>query len=1047
VPAFLSFQVNRKDLIFDFEREMLVGSEIESRIRKTGYCLRDLMEQEPVSILSRQYWVDKLFEWCMHNEVFKVQMLRFIDVFPLLSDPDAVITHIQQYFSDPALNFPSAVNWGIKYVAPSWMTSRIIAGAIGRNIGKVARHFIAGISPEDSLPVIEQLRSKEMAFSIDLLGEAVVSEIEADEYLERYLRLFDFLDAAQPEWVPFPASSGPGAQGDRRNVASGPEAGYRQGMAATPVKLDWGHSCRVNVSLKTSAMYSQMNACAFEHSIEQSKERLRPILRRAMKAEAFVNLDMEHHGIKDLTLALYRSLMEEREFSSYPHTGIVIQAYLRESEKDLRQMIEWAVHGGFHFTIRLVKGAYWDQEIIIANQKNWPAPVFSTKSETDANFERLAGIILQNRDHVKLACASHNLRSISAVAETAKEVGATDEHLEFQVLYGMGDPVGHALRKAGMHVRVYCPVGEMLQGMSYLVRRLLENTANESFLRQAFSPGRTSADLLIDPAERLKEIRGEPQKPAKQSGLGPYKIEPPLDWSRGEHRAQFADALKKVRSSFPIRVPLQVGGKKIHTAPEFESLNPNRSDEIVGIISSAGIAEAEAAVAAAKSAFRGWREKPPEKRAEYLFKAAAAARRKRCELAALQVFEVGKSWGEADADVCEAIDYLEYYGREMLRYGRPRTMDPVAGETSHLLYEPRGVAVVIAPWNFPLAISTGMTSAAVVTGNPVVYKPASQSPVTGYMLARIFEDAGLPEGVFNFVAGPGGAIGDCLTGHHDVALIAFTGSRDVGLHIISKACQVPKGAMFVKNVIVEMGGKNAIIVDSDADLDEAVLYVLQSAFGYQGQKCSACSRLIVLEAIHDRFVQRLEAAARSVNIGPSEFPQNFMGALIEPAARDKVLSYIEIGRNAGYPLFQREIKLDNGYFVALSIFTNVDPESVLAQEEIFGPVLSVIKAKDFDEALRIANATQYALTGGVLSRSPSNILKARQTFMTGNLYINRGCTGAVVGRHPFGGFKMSGLGSKAGGPDYLQHFMIARNVVENTVRRGFAPLLGPGRSE
>jgi len=292
VPAFLSFQVNRKDLIFDFEREMLVGSEIESRIRKTGYCLRDLMEQEPVSILSRQYWVGKLFEWCMHNEVFKVQMLRFIDVFPLLSDPDAVITHIQQYFSDPALNFPSAVNWGIKYVAPSWMTSRIIAGAIGRNIGKVARHFIAGISPEDSLPVIEQLRSKEMAFSIDLLGEAVVSEIEADEYLERYLRLFDFLDAAQPEWVPFPASSGPGAQGDRRNVASGPEAGYRQGMAATPVKLDWGHSCRVNVSLKTSAMYSQMNACAFEHSIEQSKERLRPILRRAMKAEAFVNLDM-----------------------------------------------------------------------------------------------------------------------------------------------------------------------------------------------------------------------------------------------------------------------------------------------------------------------------------------------------------------------------------------------------------------------------------------------------------------------------------------------------------------------------------------------------------------------------------------------------------------------------------------------------------------------------------------------------------------------------------------------------------------------------------
>ena len=1005
-----------------------MGSEIESRIRETGYRLHDLMEEKSASIFSRQYWVGKLFEWCMHNEAFKVQMLRFIDVFPSLGDPDAVIGHIQQYFSDPALNFPSALNWGIKYVAPSWMTSRIIAGAIGRNIGKVARHFIAGISSEDCLPVLEKLRSNGMAFSIDLLGETVVSEIEADEYQERYLQLFDFLDAAQPGWSSVPAASGAPEQRDRRNDAS------------VHAELDWGHSCRVNVSLKTSAMYSRMNACAFEHSIENSKERLRPILRRAMKAEAFVNLDMEHYGIKDLTLALYRSLMEEREFSGYPHTGIVIQAYLRESEKDLRQMIEWALHGGFHFTIRLVKGAYWDQETIIADQKNWPAPVFSDKSETDANFERLAGIILENRDHVKLACASHNLRSIAAVAEKAKEVGATDEHLEFQVLYGMGEPVANALHEAGMHVRVYCPVGEMLQGMSYFVRRILENTANESFLRQAFSQGRSAADLMIDPAERLREIRTEPQKPAERSGLGPYEIEPVLDWSRGENRTRFADALKQVRSGFPIRVPLHIGAKKVHTAPEFESLNPNRIDEIVGIVSSAGIGEAEAAIGAAKSAFQGWREKPAEKRAEYLFKAAAAARRKRFELAALQVFEVGRSWSEADADVCEAIDYLEYYGREMLRYDRPRTMDPVAGETSHLIYEPRGVAVVIAPWNFPLAISTGMSSAAVVTGNPVVYKPASQSPVTGYMLARIFEEAGLPEGVFNFVPGPGGSIGDYLTGHRDVALIAFTGSRDVGLHIISKACRVPQGAAFVKNVIVEMGGKNAIIVDSDADLDEAVLYVLQSAFGYQGQKCSACSRLIVLEAIHDRFVQRLKAAAQSIDIGPSEFPQNFMGALIEPGARDKVLSYIEIGRNAGYPLFQREIKLDNGYFVALSIFTNVDPESILAQEEIFGPVLSVIKVKDFDEALRVANATQYALTGGVLSRSPSNIRKAKQTFVTGNLYINRGCTGAVVGRHPFGGFKMSGLGSKAGGPDYLPHFMIARNVVENTVRRGFAPL-------
>jgi len=1035
--------------------------EIESRIRQTGYRLYDLMEGEAGSIFSREYWVGKLFDWCMHSEPFKVQMLRFIDVFPHLRDSDAVISHIQQYFSDPALNFPSAVKWGIKYVAPSWMTSKIIAGSIGMNIAKVARQFIAGSSAKDSLSVLEKLRSSGFTFTIDLLGEAVVSEKEAESYAERYLQLFDFLDSVQRRWRPLGGVLG---------------------------RLDWGHSPRVNVSIKVSAMYSQMNACAFEHSIEKSKDRLRPILRRAVKAGAFVHLDMEHHGLKDLTLALYRSIMEEAEFSRYPHTGIVIQAYLRESEKDLAQMIRWANQGDFHFTVRLVKGAYWDQEVILASQRNWPVPVFVGKSESDANFEHLARIILENTNRVKLACASHNIRSISAVAEMAKEAGVNGEHVEFQVLYGMGQPVRNALRKAGLHVRVYCPVGEMLQGMSYLVRRLLENTANQSFLRQAFSQRMSKADLLVNPVDRLNsekvfhlplehpetskrprrmggarvgwaerkpsELSSTLRKEASEdSGVGPFTIEPVFDWSLSEHRRQFPAAIKKVREGFPIRVPLQIGGYRIQTASRFSSLNPNDTLETVGSISRAGVKEAELAIAAAKSAFPEWRDIPAQQRANYLFKAAASARLKRYELAALQVLEVGKSWSEADADVCEAIDYLEYYGREMLRLGRPRTMGQLPGETSRLMYEPRGVAVVIAPWNFPLAISTGMSSAAIVTGNTVVYKPASQSPVTGFMLNCILEDAGLPKGVFNFLPGPGGTIGDVLTAHPDVALIAFTGSRDVGLHILEKAHENNERSTCVKNVVLEMGGKNAIIVDSDADLDEAVVDVLHSAFGYQGQKCSACSRLIVEEYIYDRFVERLKAAAQSIVIGPVEFPQNFMGAVIESAARDRILGFIEMGKNAGYSLFEHSFTgrdnahpnpADNGYFVPLSIFTDVDPESRLAQEEIFGPVLAVIKVKDFDEALRVANGTQYALTGGVFSRSPANIREARESFRTGNLYINRGCTGAIVGRHPFGGFKMSGLGSKAGGPDYLLHFMIARNIVENTVRRGFAPLEGEG---
>ncbi|MHC1727137.1 MAG: proline dehydrogenase family protein [Syntrophobacteraceae bacterium] len=991
-------------------------SDLESRIQETGRRLYDLMEVESRSVFRKEYWVGKLFEWCMHNEPFKVQMFRFIDVFPYLKTPESVIGHIQEYFSDPALNFPSALDRGIKFISPSWMSSRIIARSIGSNIEKIARQFIAGATPRESLPVLEALRSKGLAFSIDLLGEAVVSESEAEEYLERYLQLFDHLNTAQQNWAPLGKASG---------------------------TLDWGYWPRVNVSMKASAMYSQMNSCAFEHSIERSKERLRPILRRAIKAGAFVNLDMEHYGIKNLTFALYRSLMEEPEFRNYPHTGIVIQAYLRDSDEDLQQMIDWAARGGFPFTIRLVKGAYWDQEVIQARQKNWPVPVFTAKAETDAAFERLARKILQNRTYIKLACASHNIRSISAVAEIGKELGATAEHLEFQVLYGMGQPVRAALRKAGLNVRVYCPIGEMVQGMSYLVRRLLENTANESFLRQSFSQKLHKDELLRNPADKLKESTLQvPKKTgdkSSQAQVGPYEIEPILDWSRAENRDNFAGALKEVRNSFPVSIPLIIDGKAIHKETQFKSFNPNRSEELLGNISSAGIEEAESAIRAAKSAFASWRAVSPEARAQYMFTAAAAARRKRFHLAALQVFEVGKTWSEADADVCEAIDFLEYYGREMLRYGRPLLMEHLPGETSHLLYEPRGVAVVIAPWNFPMAISTGMSSAAMVTGNTVVYKPASQSPVTGYMIAQMFEEAGLPRGVFNFLPGPGGELGDYLTGHRDVALIAFTGSKGVGLHIIERAYRLTPGSSMLKNVIAEMGGKNAIIVDSDADMDEAVVHVLQSAFGYQGQKCSACSRLIVLEENYDRFLLRLKAAAESLNIGPTEFPRNFMGAVVEPAARNKVLDYVEIGRKEALPLLEQQVEIGGGHFVPLSIFTGVNPESRLAQDEIFGPVLAVIKARDIDEALNIANGTEYALTGGLLSRSPANIDKARAELVAGNLYINRGCTGAVVGRHPFGGFKMSGLGSKAGGPDYLLHFMVPRNIVENTVRRGFAP--------
>jgi RHH-type proline utilization regulon transcriptional repressor/proline dehydrogenase/delta 1-pyrroline-5-carboxylate dehydrogenase len=460
---------------------------------------------------------------------------------------------------------------------------------------------------------------------------------------------------------------------------------------------------------------------------------------------------------------------------------------------------------------------------------------------------------------------------------------------------------------------------------------------------------------------------------------------------------------------------------------------------VVGVVSGAGTDEAEGAILSAAAAFPGWRDRDPSGRAEILFRTAAAARKIRDELAAIEVYEVGKTWDEADADVCEGIDFLEYYAREMLRLAVPRKVGKVQGEESVLFYEPRGVAAVIAPWNFPFAISMGMISAALGTGNTVVYKPSSNSCVTGSMVYSLFSKAGLPPEALHFLPGSGSEIGDFLVTHPRVALIAFTGSVKVGLRIIALAGETLEGSMQVKRVVAEMGGKNAILVDADADLDEVVVHVLKSAFGYQGQKCSACSRLIVHESVYDRLADRLKSAAESLVLAPAEVPASFMGAVIDEAAKEKILSLIEIGKQEGTLLLERVVPIERGHSVPLTIIGDIRPEHRIAQEEIFGPVLALMKVSSFSEAMEVANDSCYALTGAVFSRSPRNLALARERFRVGNLYLNRGCTAAVVGRHPFGGFKMSGGGSKAGGPDYLLEFMVPRSIAENTLRRGFAP--------
>jgi RHH-type proline utilization regulon transcriptional repressor/proline dehydrogenase/delta 1-pyrroline-5-carboxylate dehydrogenase len=590
--------------------------------------------------------------------------------------------------------------------------------------------------------------------------------------------------------------------------------------------------------------------------------------------------------------------------------------------------------------------------------------------------------------------------------------------------------------------------------MAYLVRRLLENTSNEGFLRARFGANTSITELLRDPASQLTE-RGDRlihhadnpatdkslhHRPTPSDSVPSFANEPPADFTFSSVRKKMAHALQSVRSKFGRFYPNIIAGRPRISGEPMRSVNPARPDEIVGLISTAAAGDVVDAVAAAKRRFSDWSKAPGEDRCRLIELLAAKLRENRYDLAAWEVFEVGKNWSEADADVCEAIDFCVFYAREMRRLNEGRLTQETAGEVSIESYLPRGVGAIIAPWNFPLAILCGMTVAALVTGNTVIIKPAEQSSVIGAQFMNLMEESGLPDGVANLLAGNGVTVGSLLVVHPDIDFVAFTGSREVGTEIWQMAGVTHLNQRNLKKVVCEMGGKNAMIIDTDADLDEAVLGIIQSAFGYQGQKCSALSRLITIGETHEQLVPRLIEAAAALNIGLPEHPSTDMGPVIDQAAFQKIQSYIEIGKREHTLSYQGDIPSElRGFFVPPTIFTDVDPASRLAKEEVFGPVLSVHRAEDLDEALKIANDSPFALTGGLYSRSPRNIAQVRSEFLVGNLYINRPITGAIVGRHPFGGFKMSGSGTKAGGHDYLLHFTFPRVVTENTLRRGFAP--------
>ena len=512
-----------------------------------------------------------------------------------------------------------------------------------------------------------------------------------------------------------------------------------------------------------------------------------------------------------------------------------------------------------------------------------------------------------------------------------------------------------------------------------------------------------------------------------------FKNEAVYDFQDPSLRKQMEEAIARVEAEAGTEHDLVIGGERVKGDGTFGTINPSDKEQVLGTFQKGTPDLAEKAISAADLAFEQWSRVNPGDRADYLFKAADVMRRRRLELDATMVLEEGKNWIEADADLCEAIDFLEFYGREMLRYASEQPLTPIEGEKNEFFYIPLGVGVVIPPWNFPLAILVGMTSAAFVTGNTVVLKPSSDSPLIGWKFMEILEEIKLPPGVVNFFTGSGGSVGGTLVGHPRTRFISFTGSRDVGLSIVELAAKAAPGQIWIKRVVAEMGGKDATVVDSEADLDAAAKGVAIASFGFQGQKCSACSRAIVDQAVYDEFLQKLVAETRKMTVGPVKDFANYMGPVINQRAMDSILKYIEIGTKEGGRLMHGGKAAEgagSGFFIEPTIIADVKSRDTIGQEEIFGPVCAVIKAQDFDDALRIANDTEYGLTGAVFSRNRGKLDRAREEFHVGNLYLNRKCTGALVDVHPFGGFNMSGTDSKAGGRDYLLLFLQGKSVTE-----------------
>jgi RHH-type proline utilization regulon transcriptional repressor/proline dehydrogenase/delta 1-pyrroline-5-carboxylate dehydrogenase len=984
--------------------------DFENEIMSLGQKIFSFKNEATSSKLKKDFWAQKLMAYSMRYPVFKIELFRLVDVLPNLTTTKQVAEHLRDYILRPEAETPGLIRLILQIALSNRLTAGIASRIFKKNILAMAGHFITGEDSNRAHANLEKIWNSGHCFTVDILGEAAVSELEAESYKNKYLELIQGLPSKVAKWKEQPALE-------------------QSSACAIP---------RANVSVKCSSLYSQIDNMNFDESVRVISLRLAEILRAAKQNNVFVNLDMEQFDYREIILKVAEDLFCHEEFQSYPHLGIVVQAYLKTAQADIDRILSWVDRRNTHLSVRLVKGAYWDFEVMQARQKHWNVPVFEGKYLTDSNYEICAKKLLDSYPRILSAFGSHNVRSLSFAATYAEKVlGLPRNAYEFQMLYGMAEPFKKAVKSLGFRLRDYAPVGEMLPGMAYLVRRLLENTSNEGFLRASFYDGQEVRELLVNPSLKISQTDKEKKE---NLGMNTFKNEAFLDFSQLSVRNDLTEAIRKLRSELPLRAPVVINGEKSEGGSSIKVQNPSHLKETVCVTSLATIAQAEQSMKAAVAGMKLWSKVSVTERVAVLKRAAQIMRDRKSELTATLVLEVAKSFREADADICEGIDFCEYYAQEMMRLSEPRSMGSTAGENNQYLYRPRGPALVIAPWNFPFAILCGMAVGPLVAGNTVVLKPAEQSSGIAEKLYAILRQAGVPEFAMHLLPGKGEDIGAYLVKHPDVHIVNFTGSRPVGLWILENAAKVGTGQRHIKKVVIELGGKNALIVDEDADLDEAVAASIQSALGFQGQKCSALSRVIVHQAIYDRYKERLVESLKSISIGPAEEVQHRVGPVIDEESRARILSVIERNKSKVVTQVPVPARLETeGYYVPPTVFEDSDPNSELGQVEFFGPLMTLFKVDSLDQAIQVLNSTDYALTGGIFSRSPTALERARKEIEVGNMYINRSITGALVYKHPFGGFKLSGAGGKAGGPDYLLNFLEPQTVSENTARRGFAP--------